>query len=75
MSHIRLLLLVLLGFFSAMVVGQSIPAQADWLEQIRLGGYVIVLRHGATTSDVKTDPMSNPTKQAAASGERQLSDA
>jgi broad specificity phosphatase PhoE len=74
MSHIRLLLLVLLGFFPAMAAGQSMPTQADWLEQIRLGGYVIVVRHGATTSDPKTDPMSSPAKQGAAAGERQLSD-
>lgn len=74
MSRIRLLLLVLLGLFPAMALGQSMPTQADRLEQMRLGGYVIVVRHGATTSDIKTDPMSNPARLAAASGERQLSE-
>jgi phosphohistidine phosphatase SixA len=75
MSCIRLLLPVMLGFFPAVAFGQSLPAQADWLGSLRLGGYVIVLRHGASTSDMATDPMSNPAKQAAASGERQLSEA
>ncbi len=75
MSRIRLLLPVMLGFFPAVAFGQSVPTQADWLGSLRLGGYVIVLRHGATTSDMATDPMSSPAKQAAASGERQLSEA
>jgi broad specificity phosphatase PhoE len=75
MFHIRLLLLLLLGLFPAIASGQSLPAQAEWLASMRLGGYVIVLRHGATTSDMSTDSMSNPAKQTAASGERQLNDA
>ena len=78
MSRIRLFLLVMLGLFPAIAYGQSLgrssPTLAEWLGQMRLGGYVIVLRHGATTSDVATDPMSNPAKKAAA-GERQLSEA
>src|SRR6185437_1222646 len=41
------------------------------LDALRLGGYVIVLRHGATNSDASTDGMSNPGKKPA--GERQLS--
>jgi len=69
------LLLVLLGFFPAIANAQSAPTQAEWLESMRLGGYVIVLRHGATTSDSAMDPMSNPAKKAAPSGERQLSEA
>jgi broad specificity phosphatase PhoE len=48
--------------------------QPEWLNQMRLGGYVIVLRHGATASDSAMDPMSNPAKKTT-SGERQLSDA
>jgi broad specificity phosphatase PhoE len=75
MFHIRLLLLLLLGLFPAIASGQSLPAQAEWLASMRLGGYVIVLRHGATTSDMSTDSMSSPAKQTAASGERQLNDA
>ena len=74
MSRIRLLLLVLLGFFPAIAFAQSSATQAEWLQSMRLGGHVIVLRHGATVSDSAVDPMSNPAKKAAA-GERQLSEA
>ena len=74
MSRIRLFLLIMLGCFPTIAFAQSSPTQAEWLEQMRLGGYVIVLRHGATTSDTAIDPMSNPAKKAAA-GERQLSEA
>jgi len=73
MSRIRLLLLVLLGFFPAIAFAQSSPTQAEWLQSMRLGGYVIVLRHGATNADAARDGMSNPNKKPA--GERQLSDA
>jgi broad specificity phosphatase PhoE len=57
---------------AAIVAGQP-AAPADLLDTLRLGGYVIVLRHGATNSDVAKDGMSNPAKPTA--GERQLSDA
>ena len=50
MSRIRLLLILVLGFFPVIASAQSLPAQAEWLASMRLGGYVIVLRHGATTS-------------------------
>lgn len=51
----------------------SQPAQpADLLDALRAGGYVIVLRNGATNADVGKDGMSNPNKKPA--GERQLSD-
>jgi phosphohistidine phosphatase SixA len=75
MSRIRLFLLITLGLFPALAFAQPSTTQAEWLEQLRLGGHVIVLRHGATTSDIAVDPMSNPAKKAAAPGERQLSDA
>jgi phosphohistidine phosphatase SixA len=74
MSHIRLLWFVLFGLFPSIAFAQSSPPPAEWLNQVRLGGYVIVLRHGATVSDAAMDPMSNPAKKSA-SGERQLSDA
>jgi hypothetical protein len=51
--------------------GQSSPSVADVLEMLRGGGYVIVLRHGATHADqADTDPLNldNVAKQ------RQLND-
>jgi phosphohistidine phosphatase SixA len=71
MSRLRFLLLSFVVLFPMIVSSWS--AQADWLDDLRLGGYVIVLRHGMTNSDTpNTDPMSNPSKKATA--ERQLSD-
>lgn len=77
MSRIRLLLLVLLGFFPAIAFAQPLPTQAEWLESMRLGGYVMVLRHGATVPDqTSMDPMSKPVdSKKIAAGERQLSEA
>jgi broad specificity phosphatase PhoE len=60
---------------------QAQATDAGWLESVRKGGYVIVVRHGLTTSDKSDpmanpakggDPMSNPTRKS--SGERQLSE-
>ena len=46
-------------------------AQADWLDDVRQGGYVIVIRHGATYSNqADTDPLN--IKNVAA--QRQLND-
>src|SRR5690348_14455429 len=54
------------------VVAGSLPASsAEWINDLRHGGYVIVFRHGATTSDQKVDSMSNPAATKAP-GERQL---
>jgi phosphohistidine phosphatase SixA len=89
MSRIRLLILCMLfELFPVIAFSQPVATQAGWLESMRLGGYVIVLRHGLTTSDQaspdpmanpaksaeprNTDPMSNPAKKSA--GERQLSE-
>jgi broad specificity phosphatase PhoE len=89
MSRFRLLILCMLfELFPVIAFSQPVAAQTGWLESIRLGGYVIVLRHGLTTSDQaspdpmanpakgadpkNTDPMSNPAKKGA--GERQLSE-
>jgi phosphohistidine phosphatase SixA len=51
---------------------QSARAQADWINALRQGGYVIVFRHGATREDqADTDPL-NPKNIAQ---QRQLSEA
>jgi phosphohistidine phosphatase SixA len=51
---------------------QRASAQADWINALRQGGYVLVFRHGATHSDqADTDPL-NPSNVAA---QRQLNDA
>src|SRR5258708_19743071 len=51
---------------------QSARAQADWINALRQGGYVIVFRHGATHQDqADTDPL-NPKNIAQ---QRQLHDA
>src|SRR5262249_7301132 len=51
---------------------RSAPTQADWINALRQGGYVIVFRHGATHADqADTDPL-NPSNVAA---QRQLNDA
>jgi phosphohistidine phosphatase SixA len=73
MFGLRWLLLCVLfaSLPAAVVVSQPAPPPADLMDALRLGGYVIVLRHGETNSDVpNADPMSNPGKKPA--GERQL---
>jgi phosphohistidine phosphatase SixA len=73
MPRIRLLmLLVMFEFLPIIASAEPVATQAGWLESMRLGGYVIVLRHGLTSSDPVVDPMSNPTKKSTA--ERQLSE-
>lgn len=80
MSRVRSLLLFLV-FLPVIAFSQPLTPKPDWLEPMRLGGYVIVLRHGQTTSD-NTDPMANPAKNAdpmskpakKGAGERQLSE-
>ena len=74
MSRFRVLLLcVLLMAVPAAILASQPEPPVDLLDALRLGGYVIVLRHGATNTDVAKDGMSNPNKKGA--GERQLSDA
>ncbi|MGB6394890.1 MAG: histidine phosphatase family protein [Bradyrhizobium sp.] len=72
MPSIRLsLLCALLGLLPIAANSQPAPSQAEWINDLRLGGYVIVFRHGATSSDqAGTDPMSRQT----ASAQRQLND-
>jgi phosphohistidine phosphatase SixA len=80
MPSIRLwLLCALLGFLLAAADSQPAPSQTQWIDNLRLGGYVIVFRHGATTSDqASTDPMSRPTADPMSrpnvSAQRQLSE-
>jgi phosphohistidine phosphatase SixA len=74
MSRFRVLLLWVLFMAAPVAIVASQPAPpADLLDTLRLGGYVIVLRHGATNADAAKDGMSNSARKAA--GERQLSDA
>src|SRR6478752_8574810 len=69
MSKLRFLLLSFVVLFPVLVLSRV--AQADWLDDLRLGGYVIVLRHGATYSNqADTDPLN--IKNVA--GQRQLNE-
>jgi len=72
MRGIRLPLLYALFAVLTVVAGsQPASSQAEWISSLRHGGYVIVFRHGATTTDKTKDSMSNPTT-AKNVGERQL---
>ncbi len=66
MSIIRLsLLCALLAILPAANAGEPPSQQPAWLDHLRHGGYVIVLRHGATVSDgAKIDSMSRPVTGA-----------
>jgi len=72
MSSIRVALVcAMLGLLPAAAGGQPALSQAEWINDLRLGGYVIVLRHGATVSDqAGTDSMSRPNVPA----QRQLNE-
>lgn len=75
MSKLLMLLVcaVLAVLPSAVVVSQPSPPSLGLLDKLRLGGYVIVLRHGATNSEVAgKDPMSNPNWRSIV--ERQLTE-
>ena len=72
MLRLRSLLCVLFMAVPAAIVASQPAPPADLLDALRIGGYVIVLRHGATNADVGKDGMGNPDKTPM--GERQLSD-
>ena len=75
MSKLLMLLVgaVLTILPSAVVVSQPSPPSLGLLDKLRLGGYVIVLRHGVTNSEVAgKDPMSNPNLRSIV--ERQLTE-
>src|SRR5690348_6318800 len=83
MRGVRLSLLCSLLIWSpVMTASLAASSRNDWANDLRWGGYVIVFRHGATTSDQKTDamsapnadPMSNPAGGKPAAGERQLNE-
>jgi len=62
---------LLLSFVVLVPLIMARSAQADWLDDLRLGGYVIVIRHCATFSNqADTDPLN--IKNVAA--QRQLSE-
>ena len=68
---VRSLAVLLVSLVVGAAWGQSSPSPADVLELLRGGGYVIVVRHGATHADqADTDPLNldNVAKQ------RQLND-
>src|SRR4051794_11812654 len=68
MSKLRLFLL-LSALLPLLAFGAA--AQGNWLDDVRRGGYVIVIRHGATYSNqADTDPLN--IKNVAA--QRQLND-
>jgi len=71
MSAIRLLLLsTLCGFLAVAVNAQPASPHPEWIDDLRLGGYVIVFRHALTYSDqASTDSMSRKNVPT----ERQLS--
>jgi phosphohistidine phosphatase SixA len=70
MPVVRLLLTALIVLLPLAASSQPAPSQAEWIEALRQGGYVIVFRHGATTDQTKVDSMSRPN----VSGERQLNE-
>lgn len=54
MSRLRLLILcALLAILPAASSGQTLSAKPTWIADMRMGGYVIVLRHGETTPSVE----------------------
>jgi phosphohistidine phosphatase SixA len=70
MPVVRLLLTALIVLLPFAVSSQPAPSQAEWIEALRQGGYVIVFRHGATTDQTNTDSMSRSN----VAGERQLNE-
>ena len=71
MPRIRLLLLSAIFALLPLAAGAQLSASSEWLNELRQGGYVIVLRHAATTSDQSgTDSMSRKNLPA----ERQLNE-
>jgi len=71
MPRMRLLLLSAVLAVLSLAARAEAPTGTEWLDDLRRGGYVIVLRHGATTSEPsKVDSMSRPNVPA----DRQLSE-
>jgi phosphohistidine phosphatase SixA len=73
MQSTRLAIAVLAAALSLLAASErNAPAQADWINALRQGGYVIVLRHAATHEDQADTDLLNPSNVAA---QRQLNDA
>ena len=64
------LLCALFAFLPVMASSQPLPSHPEWIDDLRLGGYVIVLRHGATSDQENADPMSRKNVSA----QRQLTE-
>ena len=46
-------------FWSLSALGQPAPSQTEWINAVRAGGHVIVIRHGATHTDqADSDPLN-----------------
>jgi phosphohistidine phosphatase SixA len=60
MRNVRIAVLGIAAmFWSLPTLGQTTPSQAEWINALRAGGHVIVLRHGATHTDqADTDPLN-----------------
>jgi phosphohistidine phosphatase SixA len=57
---------VALALWSLPALAQTAPARPEWIDALRQGGHVIVVRHGATHADqADTDPLNpqNTDKQ------------
>ena len=49
----------ILAFMSGPTSSQPVPSQAEWINALHNGGFVIVFRHGATYQDqADTDPLN-----------------
>ena len=62
MSQFRLLMLCLMfELLPVVAFAQPVATEAGWLESMRLGGYVVVLRHGLTVLErTSAGSMANP---------------
>jgi phosphohistidine phosphatase SixA len=60
MRYVRNALLgIAVVFWSLSALGQPAPSQTEWINAVRAGGHVIVIRHGATHTDqADTDPLN-----------------
>src|SRR4051794_32482528 len=72
MWKIRLLFLFALLALSSLPLGAHAQTQPDWISGLRAGGYVIVVRHGATHND-QAD--TNPFNLSNIGQQRQLNEA
>ena len=65
-------LCVFAALLSGQALGQGATAQPEWINALRAGGHVIVIRHGATFADqADTDPLEYFERRQAASAQRQ----